>query len=64
MFKSYAAARIEETKNGGMKFNPAKIPNHSDIPYSKNLIQTGPYWIDSIHNHDFIKRVQKRKDAL
>lgn len=63
MFQTYTAARVEKTKNGGTKWHPANVPQVSDIPYSKRLVQAGPYWLSNLHNHDFIRRVQARIEA-
>jgi len=59
-FVTYPCGRLEETKNGGIKFHPGTPPKLADVPHAKKLNQAGPLWLAPMHNHDFIKRVQKR----
>jgi len=59
-FTTYTATRVEETKNGGVKYHPATPPQVTDVPYAKRLVQAGPLWLSNLHNLDFVKRVQSR----
>lgn len=59
-FVTYPCGRLEDTKNGGIKFHPGTPPQLTDVPHAKKLNQAGPLWLAPMHNHEFIKRVQKR----
>jgi tRNA G26 N,N-dimethylase Trm1 len=59
-FTTFPTAKIEETKNGGVKYLPPRVPQLSDIPFCQSMAQGGPYWLSNLHNLDFIRRVKKR----
>jgi len=60
MFTTYRTATKEPRPNDNFKYNAPRIPSPSDIPYCKSLAQGGPYWLEELHNHAFIERVQRR----